>query len=179
MADEVIWKRCHGLTERGVVSGVMRIGAAEVPGENAHLIDLYRREWSPLLRAAYALVGSLPTAEEIVQDAFVGLQSTRATVLNPGAYLRRSVINGCHSTHRHASVVSRTVIPAYGPAIDAHDEIGDALRALPWRQQAALLLRYHLDLTEADIADALRCRPSTVRSIIKRGLDTLRKEIES
>ena len=66
-----------------------------------------------------------------------------------------------------------------GPAIDHHDELGDALHALPWRQQAALVLRYHLDLTETDIAEALGCRPSTVRSIIKRGLDTLRKEIDS
>ena len=88
--------------------------------EHVDLIDLYQREWSPLLRTAYALVGSLPIAEEIVQDAFVGLQSTRTTVLNPGAYLRRSVINGCHSTHRHASVVSRTLIPAQGPAIVFH-----------------------------------------------------------
>lgn len=150
-----------------------------MPGENADLVDLYQREWSPLLRTAYALVGSRPTAEEIVQDAFVALQATRTAVLNPGAYLRRSVINGCHSTHRHNAVVSRTAIPVQGPAIDHHDELGDALRALPWRQQAALVLRYHLDLTEADIAEALSCRPSTVRSIIKRGLDTLRKEIDS
>jgi RNA polymerase sigma factor (sigma-70 family) len=150
-----------------------------MPGENADLVDLYQREWSPLLRTAYALVGSRPTAEEIVQDAFVALQATRTAVLNPGAYLRRSVINGCHSTHRHNAVVSRTAIPVQGPAIDHHDELGDALRALPWRQQAALVLRYHLDLTETDIAEALSCRPSTVRSIIKRGLDTLRKEIDS
>ncbi len=148
-------------------------------GDKADLIDLYRREWSPLLRTAYALVGSLTLAEEIVQDAFVGLQSTRTAVVNPGAYLRRSVINGCHSTHRHNSVVSRTVIPAQELAIDVHDELGDALRGLPWRQQAALMLRYHLDLTEAEIATALDCRPSTVRSIIKRGLATLRKEIVS
>ncbi|CAN0284670.1 unnamed protein product [Phaeothamnion confervicola] len=84
-----------------------------------------------------------------------------------------------HSTHRHNSVVSRTVIAAQELAIDVHDELGDALRGLPWRQQAALVLRYHLDLTEADIATALDCRPSTVRSIIKRGLDTLRKEVVS
>jgi len=157
----------------------MRFRAVEVPGENDELVELYQREWSPLLRTAYALVGSLATAEEIVQDAFVALQSTRTAVLNPGAYLRRSVINGCRSIHRHRAVVSRTAIPVQRPAIDHHDELGDALSALPWRQQAALVLRYHLDLAETDIAEALGCRPSTVRSIIKRGLDALRKGIDS
>jgi DNA-directed RNA polymerase specialized sigma24 family protein len=123
------------------------------------------------------LVGSRAHAEEIVQDAFVALQSARSTIDRPGAYLRTSVVNACRSMHRHEAVVARTTLPRVGPTFDQHDELSDALQALPWRQQAALVLRYHLDLPESEIAAALGCRPNTVRSIIKRGLDTLRAEI--
>ena len=61
------------------------------PDPGAALAALYEAEWPKLLRVAYVLTDSLPTAEEIVQDAFVRLQATRTTVLNPAAYLRASV----------------------------------------------------------------------------------------
>lgn len=144
----------------------------------SELEDLYRREWAPLVRTALVLIGSMAQAEEIVQDAFLALQTTHSPVANPGGYLRTSVVNACRSVHRHRVVVDRTVIPAPGPVVDQPDELADALRQLPWRQQAALVLRYHLDLPESEIAAALGCRPSTVRSLVKRGLSTLRKEIE-
>lgn len=64
------------------------------------------------------------------------------------------------------------------PTIDEHDELFDALATLPWRQRAALVLRFHADLADADIASALGCRPSTVRSIIHRALGSLRKELQ-
>ncbi len=156
----------------------MRLGAVADVDESS-LVDLYRREWAPLVRVALVLVGSSPVAEEIVQDAFVALQSTSTRVLNPGGYLRTSVMNACRSAHRHQRVVDKTVLPRPAPVIDQHDELSDALAALPWRQQAALVLRYHLDLPESQIADALGCRPSTVRSLVKRGLETLREEIGS
>lgn len=53
----------------------------------------------------------------------------------------------------------------------------DALLRLPYRQRAALVLRYYQDATEADIAAALDVRPATVRSLVHRGLAKLRKEV--
>lgn len=53
----------------------------------------------------------------------------------------------------------------------------DALLRLPYRQRAALVLRYYEDATEADIAIALDVRPATVRSLVHRGLEKLRKEV--
>jgi RNA polymerase sigma factor (sigma-70 family) len=157
----------------------MRLRVVTETEQDSSLVELYRREWAPLVRTAVVLVRSRAIAEEIVQDAFVALQSTSTLVANPGGYLRTSVLNACRSAHRHQMVVDKTVLPRQSPVIDQHDELSDALAALPWRQQAALVLRYHLDLPEAQIADALGCRPSTVRSLVKRGLETLRQEIES
>jgi RNA polymerase sigma factor (sigma-70 family) len=45
----------------------------------------------------------------------------------------------------------------------------DALAALPYKQRAALVLRYYEDRPEREIADALHCRPATVRSLVTAG----------
>lgn len=141
------------------------------------LADLYRREWGPLVRVAFILTGSQSTAEEVVQDAFVRLQTTPTSIVNPAAYVRTIVVNGCRSHHRHRAVVERNPLPRPEHVYAEHDELFDALQRLPWRQQAALVLRFHLDLPEDGIAAALGCRPSTVRSITRRALANLRKAL--
>ncbi len=57
-------------------------------------------------------------------------------------------------------------------------ELFDVLAALPYRQRAALTLRYWCGMDVAEIADALQCRPGTVKSAISRALDRLRVELE-
>jgi RNA polymerase sigma factor (sigma-70 family) len=54
----------------------------------------------------------------------------------------------------------------------------DAIADLPYKQRAALVLRFYEDRPEREIAEALRCRPATVRSLIHRGLSSLSKVIE-
>jgi len=146
-------------------------------GDRTWIADLYGREWSSLVRVAYLLTNSRPTAEEIVQDAFVRVTSTSTRILNPVAYLRTAVVNACRDLHRHHDVVERHPLPAPEPSTAEPDELFDALARLPWRQQAALVLRFHVDLTEHDIAMALDCRPNTVRSLVHRALATLRKDL--
>ena len=148
-------------------------------GDPAGLAELYEREWSSLHRVAFLLTSSRSAAEEIVQDAFVRLQTTRTRVLNPAAYLRTIVVNACRDAHRHQAVVDRTPLTPPEPVLAEHDELFDALARLSSRQQAALVLRFHLDLSENEIAGALDCRPGTVRSIIHRALATLRKDLSA
>lgn len=138
---------------------------------------IYEQEWPRLVRVAFLLTGSRLAAEGVVQDAFVRFQSAHPTVRVPQAYLRTAVLNACRDRHRHEAVVARTPLPRPEPVRAEHDEMSDALAKLPWRQQAALVLRYYLDLTEEDIASTLDCRPATVRSLIHRGLQHLRKEL--
>ena len=54
----------------------------------------------------------------------------------------------------------------------------DALAGLPYRQRAAVTLRYWADWTDEQIAEALDCAPATVRVLLHRGIATLKKEIE-
>ncbi len=143
----------------------------------AELEALYETEWPRLVRVAFLLTNSRHRAEEIAQDAFVRLQSTTSTVRNPGGYLHTTVVNACRDVHRHQCVVERSPVERSDPFVDQHDELFDALASLPWKQHAALVLRFHLDLPEHEIAAALECRPSTVRSLTRRALAALRKEL--
>ena len=140
---------------------------------------VYEQEWPRLVRVAFLLTGSRSAAEDVVQDAFVRLYAAGSPVRVPAAYVRTAVVNACRDRHRHQAVVARTPLHAPDPVRAEHDEMSDALAKLPWRQQAALVLRYYLDLTETEIATALDCRPTTVRSLIHRGLGRLRKELAS
>jgi RNA polymerase sigma factor (sigma-70 family) len=57
-------------------------------------------------------------------------------------------------------------------------ELVDVLLQLPYRQRATLVLRYWAGFTEAEIAEALGCRPGTVKTLVQRGLHRLRKVVE-
>jgi len=58
------------------------------------------------------------------------------------------------------------------------DETWEVLNRLPARRRTALVLRYYLDLPVGEIAVLMDARPSTVRSLIKRGLESLRRRLE-
>ncbi|MBX3314494.1 MAG: SigE family RNA polymerase sigma factor [Actinobacteria bacterium] len=151
-------------------------------GLDASFVELYEERYEPMVRLAFLLIGERAVAEELVQDAFVKVHRHWAKgIEHPNAYLRTAVVNTCRSwgrkrfrerdhQRRHLSVVETTPFVA--------DELGDALDRLPDRQRAAIVLRFYEDLPETEIASALGCRPSTVRSLVHRGLAALRREIQ-
>lgn len=141
--------------------------------------DFYRAQYEPMLRLAYLLTQSHAAAEDLVQDSFVRVQPRLAGLDNPAAYLRRTVTNACYSYHRRAKREAALPIEAPAARDPEHDEMWDALATLAPRRRAALVLRYYLDLSEADIASTLGCRKGTVKSLTHRGLADLRRVLES
>ncbi len=116
----------------------------------------------------------------MVQDAFVGYLRHRETVENPYAYLRRAVINGAANggrggRDRECCVDSLPELVAL-PSADI-DETLALLVSLPYRQRAVLVLRYYLDMSEAEIAEVLSVAPGTVKSAHHRAISRLRKEL--
>lgn len=141
---------------------------------------LFRERRQPMSRLAYVLVSDPDLADEIVQDAFVALHRNWVRVANPAAYLRTSVVNGCHSHHRHLRVVRGAAVDRPGEASapePADDELAAALERLPFDQRVVLALRYHDDLDDIEIAAALGIRRATVRTRAHRALARLRQEM--
>ena len=144
-----------------------------------------REHTSALLRTAYLLTGDGAAAEELVQDTLVRLYPKWDLVRDveaPLAYVRRSLANGFVNHTRRASrrEIAVEVLPERNDGVDRpgqvddRDELWVLLRGLPERQRAALVLRYFHDLPDAEIGAALGCRAGTVRSLVSRGLATLR-----
>lgn len=140
------------------------------------LPDLFARNYDRLVRVAYLLTGSTPVAEDVVQDAFVQLHRHRQRVSQPAAYLRTTVINGCRAHHRRAGR-ERARFPELlrDAVVPETPVVLDALAALPYRQRAVLVLRFYEDRPDDEIASLLGCRRATVRSLVHRGLASLRK----
>ena len=140
--------------------------------------DTYRRLRPPLLRLANLLTGSEAVAEDVVQDAFVGYARNAAGVDNPDGYLRTSVVNLARSTHRRAGRARRLRAERVTVTnIPELDETWAALRTLPERQRAALVLRFYEDLPFEEIGELLGCPATTARSLTHRGLARLKETL--
>ena len=102
-----------------------------------------------------------------------------STIDQPGAYLRRSVVNRCTSWHRHHAVVRRTDpsvarAESYLDHPDETDELAAALAQLPRRRRAVVALRFYQQLELADITDTLGVSIGTVKSTLNRALAQMR-----
>jgi RNA polymerase sigma factor (sigma-70 family) len=149
------------------------------------IADLYEREHGSMVRLAALIVGSQALAEEVVHDAFVSVLERRATITEPGAYLRRVVVNNCHGVTRRSLVgrrkIARLAVLEGDPfdVLPELDETWSALEQVTPKQRTALVLRFYADLPIAEIAEAMDERPGTVKSLVHRGLATLRKELST
>jgi RNA polymerase sigma-70 factor (sigma-E family) len=164
----------------------MRFEVEEARIEGSVLEDLYARNATGAIRLAYLLTGDRGLAEDLVQDAFVRLTGRLLHVRNPGgfhAYLRATVINLARAHHRRMRVerrfLERRTANAAGtlPDVPEREALRQALLVLPIRQRTALVLRFYEDLSEAETAEVMRCRPGTVKSLVSRGKEALRSTI--
>jgi RNA polymerase sigma factor (sigma-70 family) len=140
--------------------------------------EFYRCEYPGSVRLAYTLVGSLESAEDVVQELFARLGERFLDLDNPAAYLRVGVVHECQRVWQHRRRITESGLPVREHADPSGSaELFDVLLKLPYRQRAVLVLRYWADWSEADIAEALDCRPGAVKSLASRGLARLRQEI--
>jgi RNA polymerase sigma-70 factor (sigma-E family) len=148
---------------------------------------LFDEHYPGLCRLAYLIVGDAALAEELVMDSFMrtfaGWRRIR-DLERADAYLRRTVVNLSRSRLRRQRTADRPVVAAPAPTsswdADTHEEarlIWDAVRALPDRQRAAVVLRYYEDLSEADVAHALNCSAGTVKSQLSKARASLARAL--
>lgn len=158
--------------------------------EAGGLADLYERHAPGAVRLAYLITGDRERSRDVAQEAFVRVAARFRHLRFPDAfdaYLRRTVINLCTSQFRRERLErafleregsrerDRTTEP---PDLGTRDELRRALRRLPPRQRVAVVLRYYEDLSEEDMAEAMRCSVPAARSLLSRGMQTLRSIVE-
>jgi RNA polymerase sigma-70 factor (sigma-E family) len=142
------------------------------------------------VKLAVLMTGDQPTAEDVVQDAFLGLYRRWQSLHDVDkalGYLRSSVLNGCRSVHRVRFRREAVVLDPPGAADsaeaeamlgEAHREVLAALRRLPSRQREAVVLRYYLDMTEEQTAQAMGVGRGTVKSATHRGIAALARMLK-
>jgi RNA polymerase sigma-70 factor (sigma-E family) len=164
-------------------------GAAGWSADEA-LTAVYAAHYRSLVRLAALLLRDPGTAEEIVQDAFVAMHSRWNRLRDPDralSYLRTTVVNRCRSRHRHLAVVDKhtprslpDVPSAEAAALRSvqADAVMTAIRCLPDKQRAVVVLRYYADLSEAEIADTMGISKGAVKSHAARAAKSLRLALE-
>ena len=144
---------------------------------------LFRGEFGAMVGLARLLGADDP--ENIVQEAFVRLHGRLRGLRDPGAaraYLRVTVVNLTRTRGTHLTMTRRSAALLVVPTTvdDGADrraerqELAAALQQLTPRHREAVVLRYWLDLSIADIADAMGTRVGTAKSLVSRGLSALR-----
>jgi RNA polymerase sigma-70 factor (sigma-E family) len=158
--------------------------------DDAEFSEFFTGQYAPLCWLGLLLTGSRNQAEELAQEALVRTWWRWHLVgrpADPAGYARRVLVNQHRSLLRRAAVQARWLArsqPAgqeVAPPAD-HERamvLWQAVRALPARQRAVLVLRFHQDLTEAEVARLLGLPLGTVKSLGHRALARLRQRLGS
>ncbi|MDQ3952140.1 MAG: SigE family RNA polymerase sigma factor [Actinomycetota bacterium] len=151
--------------------------------------DLYAAHGRDAVRLGYLLTGNAADAEDLAQEAFVRLLGKFGDLRKPEAfrtYLMRTVTNLARGRARHRDVerrhegalLARSEETVEAPDLGQRDALGAALARLPYRQRAALVLRYCEDLSEQQTAEVLDTSVKAVKGLVTRGLAALRGQEE-
>jgi RNA polymerase sigma-70 factor (sigma-E family) len=151
------------------------------------LFDLY---YAQLVAAARLLLDDRETAEDVVMEAFTSLHRRWQTLRDPAdahRYLRSSVLNGARSQLRRRRV-RRLHEGEPASEVPSREDVASAgsnraalmglMRALPARQRQVLVMRFYLDMSEAEVAEQLGIGTGSVKQHSARGLGALARALE-
>ncbi|WP_248959968.1 SigE family RNA polymerase sigma factor [Sphaerisporangium perillae] len=149
------------------------------------ITGLYAEHALGLTRLAVVMVGDRESAEDVVQEAFLGLHRRYGELRDPAnalVYLRSAVLNNARSVLRRRRLPS-WFAGTYEPPVwsaEAAALLGaerravlEALHQLPARRREALILRYYAELSEEETAQVMGVSRGTVKSTTARALDAL------
>lgn len=149
---------------------------------DAEYAEFVAGAWGRLYRTAYLLVGHHALAEDLVQTALTNTYASWHRVREPGAayaYARTAVVRSTASWFRSRVRLSeqptdRLPETPYSPDPSTRPMLVEALRRLPPRQRAVVVLRFYDDLSVTHVAEALGCSEGTVKSQTHVALRRLR-----
>jgi RNA polymerase sigma-70 factor (sigma-E family) len=154
-------------------------------GADGDVAGLFRASYPDMVRLAGLLGADDP--EDIAQEAFARLMQKAPPPDDPAPYLRTIVCNLTRNRHRHLRVAQARAVQGVPEPSSEHAailredqaELVAALATLPPRRREAIVLRYWLDLSEREIAQAMGVPAGTVKSHVSRGLAALAQALEA
>lgn len=158
---------------------------------NAKLAALYGDFAPGAARLAYLLTGDQHLAQDLVQEAFLRMLGRFEYLRKPAsfqAYLHRTIVNLSRKHWRRRDVEKRYIRREQHlrspeaintPDVETIDEVWVAVQLLPYRQRAAIVLRFYEDMSEQQTAQMLECSEKAVRSLVARAKGSLQYKIES
>jgi len=159
---------------------------------DALVADLFTTEGRSLVRLARMFCDDQAAAEDLVQEAFIRLHRSAGTIRDVDrapAFLRSIVINLARDHNRRGLMSLRHRATTHRPDVtpgfedEAVENAADravlaAVRLLPERQRACVVLRYYLQYSESEIADTLGISKNSVKTHCRRALATLEARLE-
>jgi RNA polymerase sigma-70 factor (sigma-E family) len=158
---------------------VIRVGSAD------SFTEFVTQRYGALLGTAYLLTQDHGLAEDLVQTALAKSWRTWDTIRgdDPYAYVRQVLVNTCRAYWRVKKgklEFPTEDLPTRPVLVDCYDRIERdsvlvaALERLPGRMRVVVVLRYLVDLSEAETAEEVGCAVGTIKSQTSRALARLR-----
>jgi RNA polymerase sigma-70 factor (sigma-E family) len=145
--------------------------------------EFVRARLPQLLRFGHALTGSPHSGADLVQDALERTMLAWSRIDSkddPEGYVRRIMVNRNVSIwrrYRRERLVDE-VPERQLPDRTRDDSLWEAIKQLPTKQRAIIVLRYYEDLSEAQIAATMGCSAGTVKSQAFRAMAKLRELVK-
>ncbi len=158
-------------------------------GDDAAYAQLVRQHQEAVFRLAYLLLGDPADAEDVAQEVFIRVYKALDRIddsrpLRPYllATTSNAVRNRRRALGRYVAALRRLILPDASPSPDNDraleaQALWAAIRRLSDTDQEVIYLRYFLELSVDETADALNVEPGTVKSRLSRALGRLRDVI--
>jgi RNA polymerase sigma-70 factor (sigma-E family) len=154
--------------------------------EDRQFPEFFASQYGRLRRLGFLLTGDWAEAEELAQETLVRIYWRWSLVRrqdHPEAYARKVLVNRHRSLLRRLRLEARHAGRHRVEALDPGPQeellvVREAIRRLPTRQRTVLVLRYHQDLPEREVARLLRIPVGTVKSLGNRAMARLRRDLE-
>ncbi|KAA0931568.1 SigE family RNA polymerase sigma factor [Streptomyces apricus] len=162
------------------------MGPVDDAAASAEFHAFFERHHAELARLAHLLTGEPDAADDLAADALLALWhrwDRVRTADHPVAYARGVVANMARSRIRSAVRERRRITlfwsqredRAENPDVPGMVDVREALRRLPFRKRACVVLRHSFDLSEKETALALGVSVGTVKSQTSRGMAELQR----
>lgn len=172
-------RRVHDV-QMGELNDATRSPRDSAPGFD----EFFTHEFPKMVALASVLTGASEVGRDVAQDSMVKAfrdWSKVSELDRPGAWVRRVTINAAVSWHRsnsrERSARSRLRPGVAQPVQLPEYSFWEAVRGLPSRQRAAVVLHHLEDLSVAEVAEILAVAPGTVKASLAKGRARLEPQL--